>query len=147
MLDTLVALGNWNWLILGVVLMGIEAIMPGVFMLWLGLAALIIGVLSFGVSVSWQMQLVGFALLAVSMVPVWRHLAARASERQDNRFLNRRTQELVGQVVTLETPIINGIGTVRIGDTVWRVEGPALEAGAQVKIENADGARLRVGPV
>ncbi|CAM5314443.1 Inner membrane protein ybbJ OS=Afipia felis OX=1035 GN=ybbJ PE=4 SV=1 [Afipia felis] len=147
MLDTLSALGNWNWLILGVVLMGVEAIMPGVFMLWLGLAALIVGVLSFGVTVSWQMQLVGFALLAVSMVPAWRHFGARASEREDNRFLNRRTQELVGQVVRLETPIVDGIGTVRIGDTVWRVEGPALEAGTQVKIENADGARLRVGPV
>ncbi|RTL74492.1 MAG: NfeD family protein, partial [Bradyrhizobiaceae bacterium] len=37
-------------------------------------------------------------------------------------------------------------GTIKLGDTVWRVEGPALEAGTRVKIENADGARLRVGP-
>jgi len=146
MLDTLFALGNWNWLIVGILLVGVEAIMPGVFMLWLGLAALIIGALSFGVAVSWQMQLVGFALLAISMVPLWRHFAGRASEREDNQFLNRRTHELVGQVATLETPIVNGVGTIRLGDTIWRVEGPALEAGTQVKIENADGARLRVGP-
>ena len=146
MLDTFSALGNWNWLILGIVLMGIETIMPGVFMFWLGLAALIVGILSFGVTISWQMQLVGFALLAISMVPLWRHFAARASDRADNQFLNRRTQELVGQLVTLDTAIVNGVGTVKIGDTVWRVEGPALEAGTQVKIETADGARLRVGP-
>ena len=59
MLDTLFALGNWNWLIVGILLVGVEAIMPGVFMLWLGLAALIIGALSFGVAVSWPMQIVG----------------------------------------------------------------------------------------
>jgi membrane protein implicated in regulation of membrane protease activity len=146
MLDTLVALGKWNWLILGILLMGIEALVPGVFMFWLGLAAIIMGVLSFGVAVSWPMQIVGFALLSISMVPLWRHFAARASERKDNQFLNRRTQELVGQVATLETPIVNGVGTIKLGDTIWRVEGPALEAGTQVKIENADGARLRVGP-
>ena len=92
------------------------------------------------------MQIVGFALLAISMVPLWRHFAGRASEREDNEFLNRRTQELVGQVATLETPIVNGFGTIKLGDTIWRVEGPALEAGTRVKIENADGARLRVGP-
>ena len=146
MFDTLVALGNWNWLILGILLMGIEALVPGVFMFWLGLAALIIGILSFGVAVSWPMQIVGFALLAISMVPLWRHFAGRASEREDNPFLDRRTQELVGQVATLETPIVNGFGTIKLGDTIWRVEGPALEAGTRVKIENADGARLHVGP-
>jgi len=146
MLDTFVALGKWNWLILGLLLMGIEALLPGVFMLWLGLAALIIGALSFGGTISWQMQVVGFALLAISMVPMWRHFAARASEREDNHLLNRRTQQLVGQVATLETSIVDGVGTVKIGDTVWRVEGPALEAGTRVKIESADGARLRVGP-
>ena len=43
MFDTLVALGKWNWLILGILLMGVEALVPGVFMFWLGLAALIIG--------------------------------------------------------------------------------------------------------
>lgn len=146
MLDTFYALGNWNWLILGILLMGVEALAPGVFMLWLGLAALIVGVLSFGVVNSWQMQIVGFALLAISMVPLWRHFAVRASERADNHFLNRRTQQLVGEVVTLETPIVDGFGTIKLGDTIWRVEGPALAAGTRVRIEQADGARLRVGP-
>jgi membrane protein implicated in regulation of membrane protease activity len=146
MFDTLVALGNWNWLILGILLMGVEALVPGVFMFWLGLAALIVGILTFGVAIAWPMQIVGFALLAISMVPLWRHFAGRASEREDNQFLNRRTKGLVGQVATLETPIVDGVGTIKLGDTIWRVEGPALEAGTQVRIESADGVRLRVGP-
>ena len=42
MVDLLSKLGTWNWLILSVVLMAIETFAPGVFMLWLGLAALIV---------------------------------------------------------------------------------------------------------
>jgi hypothetical protein len=46
MIDIVAKLGTWNWLILAVVLMGIETFAPGVFMLWLGIAALIVGLLS-----------------------------------------------------------------------------------------------------
>jgi inner membrane protein len=144
MIDVMASLGSWNWLILGGVLMGIEAVAPGVFMLWLGLAALIVGALSFAFTSTWQMQIVAFALISLAMVPLWRRFARGASHRADNPFLNRRTKGLVGQIVTLDKPIVDGHGTVRLGDTVWRVEGPELPAGTRVKIEQADGARLRV---
>ena len=45
---------------------------------------------------------------------------------------------------TLEKPIIEGWGTVRIDDTVWRVAGPDAPAGSRVKIVQADGASLTV---
>lgn len=144
LIDTLTALGPWSWLIVGLVLMALEAVMPGVFMMWLGLAALIVGALAFAFPARWQMQIVAFALISLAMVPLWRHFARRALRSQDNKFLNRRTKELVGQVATLEKPIVDGVGTIRLGDTVWRVEGPELPAGTRVKIEHADGARLRV---
>ena len=147
MIDLLATLGPWNWLILGLVLMAVEAMAPVVFMMWLGLAALIVGALAFAFPARWQIQLVAFALIALAMVPLWRRFARRASHSQDNRFLNRRTKGLVGQVVTLEKPIVDGVGTIRLGDTVWRVEGPELPAGTRVKIEHADGALLRVRPV
>ncbi len=37
--------------------------------------------------------------------------------------MNRRTEALIGRVFTLEKPIVDGIGTVRIDDTIWRVRG------------------------
>ena len=40
-------LGTWNWLIFGIVLMALELLAPGVFLFWLGLAALLVGLLSF----------------------------------------------------------------------------------------------------
>ncbi|MBN9580224.1 MAG: NfeD family protein [Afipia sp.] len=146
MTDLVAALGTWNWLVLGLVLMGIEVFAPGVFMLWLGLAALIVGLLSFAVAWSWQAQVIVFALLAAAMVPLWRHLARRGAAASDKPFLNRRAEGLIGRVFTLETPIVDGVGTVKIDDTVWRVAGPDAPAGLRVKIVSADGASLRVGP-
>ena len=137
--------GTWNWLILAAVLMALELIVPGVFLFWLGLAALLVGLVSFVVYPSWQAQLLMFAAFAAVAVPAWRQLA-RGTRQADaaNTFLNRRAEALVGRVFTLEKPIVDGAGTLRIDDTVWRVAGPDTPAGSRVKIVRADGANLTV---
>ena len=94
------------------------------FLLWLGLAALLVGLMSFVINPSWQVQ------VDVRRVRGRRRAAVAALRAQtgaasvSNTFLNRRSDALVGRVFTLEKPIIDGIGTVRIDDTVWRVAGP-----------------------
>ncbi len=145
MVEMLAKLGTWNWLIIGVVLMGIETFAPGVFMLWLGLAALIVGLLTFTINWSWQTQIIVFAILSLAMVPLWRHFSKRNEKPTDKPFLNKRAQGLIGRVFTLEKAIIDGVGTVKIDDTVWRVSGPDAPAGSRVKIVHADGASLQVG--
>ena len=138
-------LGTWNWLVFGIILMALEIAVPGVFLFWLGLAALLVGLLSFVVHPSWEIQLLLFAVFAIAAVPVWRRLAlSHKSASTSNPFLNKRTDALVGRVCTLEKPIIDGSGTVRIDDTIWRVAGPDTPAGTKVKIVQADGASLTV---
>lgn len=138
-------LGAWNWLIFGIVLMTLELLAPGVFLFWLGLSALLVGLLSFVVSPSWQMQILMFAIFAVAAVPLWRRFArSNKVVGQSNPFLNKRADALVGRVFTLEKPIIDGAGTVRIDDTIWRVAGPDMLAGSRVRIVQADGASLTV---
>jgi membrane protein implicated in regulation of membrane protease activity len=140
-------LGTWNWLIFGFILMALELLAPGVFMFWLGLAALLVGLLSFAVNLSWQTQLLMFAVFAAAAVPLWRRVArSNSAVSKSNPFLNKRTDALIGRVFTLEKPIIDGSGTVRIDDTVWRVAGPDTPAGSRVKIVQADGASLTVAP-
>src|ERR1700712_2434236 len=139
-------LGTWNWLIFGFILMALELLAPGVFLFWLGLAALLVGLLSFAIHPSWQLQILMFAIFAAAAVPLWRRVArqhGRVSE--SNPFLNKRSESLVGRVFTLEKPIVDGAGTVRIDDTIWRVAGPDAPAGSRVRIVHADGARLTVG--
>jgi inner membrane protein len=138
-------LGTWNWLIFGVVLMALELIAPGVFLFWLGLAALLVGLLSFAIHPSWQVQILMFAVFAAAAVPLWRRVARSGTAvSKSNPFLNKRADALVGRVFTLEKPIIDGSGTVRIDDTIWRVAGPDTPAGSRVRIVQADGASLTV---
>lgn len=141
------SLGAWNWLILGVALMALEVIAPGVFLFWLGLAALLSGLIAFAVEPSWQIQLLAFALFAIAAVPVWRRLARQKPGVSNSPFLNRRTDAMVGREFTLEKPIVDGAGTVRIDDTVWRVSGPDAPAGSRVRIVAADGVELTVAGV
>jgi inner membrane protein len=145
MAEMFTTLGTWNWLIFGFILMALELLAPGVFMFWLGLAALLVGLLSFAISLSWQAQLLLFAVFAVAAVPAWRHFARSASSRsQSNPFLNRRTEALIGREFTLEKPIVDGTGTVRIDDTIWHVAGPDAPAGSRVKVVQADGRKLSI---
>jgi membrane protein implicated in regulation of membrane protease activity len=145
MTDMLVTLGTWNWLIFGVVLMALELLAPGVFLFWLGLAALLVGLASFAFTPSWQVQILMFAVFAAAAVPVWRRLSrSNATANADSPFLNKRADALVGRVFTLEKPIVDGAGTVRIDDTVWRIAGPDAPAGSRIRIVQADGASLTV---
>jgi membrane protein implicated in regulation of membrane protease activity len=145
MAEMFTTLGTWNWLIFGFILMALELTAPGVFLFWLGLAALLVGLLSFVFHPSWQTQLLMFAVFAIAAVPLWRRFARSThAASASNPFLNKRTDALVGRVFTLEKPIVDGSGTVRIDDTIWRVAGPDAPAGSRVKIVSADGASLTV---
>ena len=143
MVEMFSTLGTWNWLIFGFILMALELGAPGVFLFWFGLAALLVGLVSFVLHPSWQAQLLMFAVFALAAVPLWRRLA-RSRASASNPFLNRRAAALVGREFTLEKPIIDGLGTVRIDDTIWRVAGPDAPAGSRVKVVRVDGANLTV---
>jgi membrane protein implicated in regulation of membrane protease activity len=140
------SLGVWNWFIAGLILLGIEVLVPGAFMMWLGLSALLVGIISLAVNWPWQIQIVAFAVFAIASIPLWRRFLRTSQQPVDQPFLNRRTEAMVGKTFTLETPIVDGVGTVRMGDTIWRVNGPDTPAGIQVTVTRADAATLYVAP-
>jgi membrane protein implicated in regulation of membrane protease activity len=140
----IVAMGSWLWFVVAAVFLLLELTSPGVFMLWLGLAAILVGIISLVTVLSWQTQLIVFAVLSIACIPMWRYFARKVEGPVDRPFLNRRAEGYVGRVFTLEKPIVDGVGTIRIEDTVWRVSGPNLPAGSRVKVASADGADLAV---
>jgi membrane protein implicated in regulation of membrane protease activity len=146
MIDFFASLGVWDWFIAGGVLLALEALAPGVFMFWLGLAAMLVGAVSMYLDLSWQTQFILFAIFSVLMIPLWRRLSF-ASTRTDQPFLNRRADALIGRIFTLEKPIVDGSGTVRIDDSVWRITGTDAPAGRRVKVVRVDGTALKVEAV
>ena len=141
----LAGLGPWTWLALGAALLVMEVITPGTVVLWwLGISAILVGLLSLVIDLAWQVELIAFALLTLVTTLAWLRLGRRPKAAIDRSFLNRRTEAFIGRVFTVETPISNGRGTVRIDDTVWRVGGPDCPAGSRVKVARVDGPLLMV---
>jgi membrane protein implicated in regulation of membrane protease activity len=141
-------LGPWNWMVLGFVLLALEIILPGFFLLWIGIAALIVGAVSLALWElgfwTWHVQVLLFLLLAVAAAYAGRNLMRRSGDVSDQPLLNMRGRQLVGRTATLTEPIANGRGRVRIGDTMWRVSGPDLPAGARVKVTGATDSELEL---
>ncbi|MBV9078569.1 MAG: NfeD family protein [Methylobacteriaceae bacterium] len=139
--------GPWPWLVAGLVLVGAETFAPGIFLVWLGIAALATGIVEAAIGLSWQSALVLFAAFALVAVLAGRALTHRRGEHQPaNPHLNRRGAALVGRVFILDGPLVAGEGRIRVDDSVWRVVGPDLPAGARVRALRLDGATLVVEP-
>ena len=141
-------LGPWTWWVLGLVLLAAEVVAPGVFLVWIGIAAILTGAVSLllweaGFWV-WQMQLVLFAVLSVVAVFLGRRLLSRSADASDEPLLNQRGARLIGRTAVLEQPIAEGRGRIRLDDTTWSVSGPDLPVGTRVKVVGSDGGRLTV---
>jgi membrane protein implicated in regulation of membrane protease activity len=125
--------------------MGLELLAPGVFLLWLGLAAVATGVLDWAFDLSWQAAAICFAILSVASVLLGRAVTRHPEEDDAGpAALNRRGHALVGRVFTLEAPIVEGSGRIRVDDSSWRVTGPSAPAGASVRVVRVEGATLVV---
>lgn len=139
---------KWFWWALAFALFAVEAVLPGVYMLWLGLAALATAVVVLvgpGMSVPAQWILFS-ALSVVAVAAAWRFRGSRALKATDHPTLNRRGEQLLDRVFPLETGIVNGRGRLKIGDAFWVVEGPDLPVGTRVRIRAVEGTLLRVDP-
>lgn len=136
----------WFWLIAGVALAIAELVVPGVFLIWLGAAALVTGLVALGASLSLPGEFGCFALMAAISVLIGRTVIARMPILSDDPLLNERTARLVGRKVKVVDAIVGGEGRVRVGDGIWPATGPDSPAGTTVTIVGADGARLHVEP-
>ena len=134
----------WNWWLLGVVLMAIEAIVPGFFFLWMGVAALLVGLLLTLLPMAWTYQVMLFAVLSVGSIVAWRLRLRRHPTQTQDSLLNRRGHQYVGRVFTLEAPVVNGYGKIRVDDSTWKVVvNQDCPAGARLRIVGADGVILK----
>jgi membrane protein implicated in regulation of membrane protease activity len=130
-------------------LIAAEVIMPGYFLLWVGLAAGALGVVMWGVpTLGILTQAVLF--VALSFISCFLYLKVvrpnelRRGEGKGDRHLNRRGEQLIGHRYVLDSAIVNGRGKARVGDSLWLVEGPDLPAGTAIEVVGVEGSLLRV---
>ncbi len=139
-------LGGWTWWILGLALLAVEVMAPGFFFLWFGIAAILIGVSALLIAWPWQMQIAGFGILSVISAVIGHKLFGYRDEQSEDPHLNIRTARLEGRTFVLSEPITAGSGRMKVDDSVWRVSGPDMPAGATVMVTGSDGTTLIVKP-
>jgi inner membrane protein len=140
--------GPWFWWIVAGVLLLLEMLMPGFFMLWLAVAAALTAVADMIFHFSWAGEAFTFAGLSMlTVLASWRFVMGSRNMKSESPHLNQKHAGFVGRSFILEKAIVNGTGKIRVEDALWDVDGPDLPSGARVKVTGVDGLRLMVKKV
>lgn len=143
--DYLQHLSHWDWLAMGSLLLIFEVFGVGGYLLWTGLAAIIVGLLLYlFAELSWEWQFVLFASLSILTALFWWRRQRMAGKACDQPGLNQRGQEFIGRTFNLHEAIVSGRGKIKAGDSLWLVIGPDLPAGSPVRVVGQEGVRLKV---
>jgi membrane protein implicated in regulation of membrane protease activity len=139
---------HYAWLALGLVLAVAEIVIPGVFLIWLAGAAVIVGMLTWFVPIGIPLQIVIFAVLAIVAVFTGRRYLVANPVVPADPLMNDRGGRLVGEIVVVTNAIEEGsAGKVRCGDSEWLAKGPPAAIGARLRVTGHQGAVLMVEPL
>ena len=146
-MDMVFALLPWHWFVAGIVLIIFEMLAPLGHTLWLGISALVVSaILWLFPGMDWKLQMLLFAVLSIVSVVLYKHFSAKRPSTNDSPGLNRRGEGYVGRTFTIDEPIVNGVGKIKVDDSTWRVSGSDQPAGTTVKVIAVDGTTLQVEP-
>ena len=135
----------WHWWILGIALIVLEAFAPGAFFLWMGISAGVVGtILAIVPDLGWEYQVMLFAIFSVVSIALWKRYQTKNPAESDHPTLNRRGEQYVGRNFTLAEPIVNGMGKIKVDDSIWKISGDDCDAGTKIKVIGIDGTIFRV---
>ena len=139
----------WTWAGIGLLLALGELVLPGVFLIWLGGAALATAVVvALGPDMAWYGQLAVFGVFSVVSIFVGRRYYKGRESDEGGDILNQRGARLIGKEFVLIEDMANGSGRVKIGDSPWLVHGPnGLKEGDMVRVVDVKGSALSVEAV
>ncbi len=123
------------WLIAALLLGIAELAVPGVFLVFLAIAAAMTGVAVFALpDLPGSAQLAAFAVWSTVAVLIGKRWYRDYPVEGGDPMLNDRSARLVGQVVVVETAIVGGRGRVLVGDGSWPARGADAAVGALVRV-------------
>ncbi|MBK5516146.1 MULTISPECIES: NfeD family protein [unclassified Pseudomonas] len=140
-------LSFWDWLAVGTLLLILEVFGAGGYLLWIGMAAAAVGVLTFLLpGMAWEVQFLLFGLLSIATALYWWRRQRSAVRQSDEPNLNLRGQELIGRTFVVHEAIVDGRGKIKVADGVWMARGPDAAPGSRVRVTGQQGAILLVEP-
>ena len=142
-------LETWHWLSLGLLLLGAEALGASGFLLGAAVASFLLAIINALIGdISWQLQLILFAISALSFsIAYWKYFK-EFNNQTDNGTINQRATSLVGRELVIEHDLNGGQGRIQVGDTFWKVTFSGhITKGSTVKVINADNMSLQIKTV
>ena len=145
MAGDLLANPAWIWLSLGGILLAAEMLGASGYLLWSGVAAVLVSLLVWLVPLPWEWQGLCFAILTILSALWWYSWLRGRDRKQPPSSLNQRGSQLIGSALRLEEALHDGIGHIRVGDSSWRVQATEnLPAGTPVTVVAVEGITLRI---
>ena len=120
MINSLMHLQWWHWMVFAVALAAAETLLPGAVAIWFAAAAAFIGLLLIVIPIPWQWQFIGFAVLGVVAMMTYLNYRKSHPDNDEQPNLNQRGQQYVGSELVLIEAIEQGAGKVKLGDGVWK---------------------------
>lgn len=144
LLNLLVAIGPLHWMVLGLVLLIVEMATGTTYLLWPAVAAFVCALVALIFQTSWIAEVALFAALIIVLTYFGHPLVKRWREEGAASGLNERSVTMIGKRGVVAN-FANGVGSVKIADTIWRVVSEdALEAGQSVEVASIEGVTLKV---
>ena len=144
-MDWLNQIEFWHWLIAAVLMIIVEMVIPAAWFLWMGISAFAVGLLLYFLpDLPLLIQIIIFGALSVSTLVLYKWRQKANPYEKDLPNLNRRGEQYVGRILTLDAPIVNGVGKVRIDDSTWKVRGMDMPVGSKVRVLSVEGTSLNV---
>ncbi|MXO62789.1 NfeD family protein [Qipengyuania oceanensis] len=137
----------WIWLGIGLLLAALEIVVPGVYLIWLAVAAIATGAIAFVFDLGVPFQIINFVFLSlIAAFSAKRFLRDRPIVSSDP-LLNKRGGRMTGETAVVTQAFDGGTGRVRHGDSEWLARGPDIAVGERVRITGSDGSLLLVEPL
>lgn len=135
-----------NWFTIGIILIILEMLLPGMFLMWFGISALFVGLITLIISMSINAELILFAITSVlsviAVIVIMRKVSPNTQSTVTHNLNQARGSELIGMTFTLDSKVTNHEGKINIGDTTWLIKGPDADAGTQIEITHIENNTL-----
>lgn len=145
----------WHWIVFGLLLITLELFAPIFVTLWLGAAAIIVGLIGLLIPLSFSVQLVIWSVLSTLLLLLWHQFV---SPKMTNQTLAGLSKEaIIGQVgmVTFFNQA-EGRGKLKfpapiVGNDEWEFiynddQGQTLANGDKIQVIDIAGNRLLIKP-
>ncbi|MDD1450543.1 NfeD family protein [Sphingomonas sp. H160509] len=145
-MDAIGAAGAW---LIAALVLGIAGLaVPGVFLMFLAIAAAVTGVAVFVLpDLPVAAQLAAFGIWSAVAVLIGKRWYRDYPVEGGDPMLNDRSARLVGQVVVVETALVSGRGRVLVGDGSWPARGEDAAVGVRVRVAAVVDGEVVVEPL